>query len=63
MSDVWEIISLRFAKDQAFTSYVNREIAKCPGYEPFDSYWEENSFVLLLKRKVVAQPLKGEDRL
>ena len=56
MAERWEIISLQFTIDQAKTSYVNGELAKCPGYEPFDSFWRVidgvETWTILLKRKV-----------
>lgn len=56
MAERWEIIVLKFGIDDTKTDYINGEIAKCPGYEPFDSYWRVENGVekwhLLLKRKV-----------
>lgn len=56
MSEHWEIMSLRFAWDDTSPERVNEELAKYPGWEPFDSFWRTSkgaeTWTLLLKRKV-----------
>lgn len=52
MSDVWKIAYLKFEANQTDSEYVNGELAKCPGWEPFDSYWQGGTWVLLIRRKV-----------
>lgn len=52
MAERWEIIVLKFEAADTETDYVNGEIAKCPGYEPFSAYWSAGVWHLLLKRKV-----------
>lgn len=51
MSERWEIAFLKFAADQTDAAYVNAELAKCPGWEPFDSCWQAGTWVLLLRRR------------
>lgn len=52
MAERWEIVVLKFEAAQTETAYINDELAKAPGWEPFSAYWSAGVLHLLLKRKV-----------
>lgn len=48
---VWQIAVLKFQAEATATDYMNGELVKCPGWEPFTAYWSAGVLHLLLKRQ------------
>ena len=61
---VYEIQLLKFDAADTKVAHINGELAKYPGYEPFDSWWAGGTWTLLLRRQVAPQEDKpGGDSL